>query len=100
MPILKSLIENPELAGKISVNVGTNDLIAFARELAIQLKPEPASIPPEEKYFTADETADLLKVSRVTLWQWDKKGILKPRKVGNLLRYMESDVKKALMGKA
>lgn len=100
MEALNSLFDNPDLAGKISFNIGANDLISFAREFAFQLKPEPIPTTPEEKYFTADETANLLKVSRVTLWQWNKKGILKPRKVGSVLRYTESDVKKALSGRA
>ncbi len=100
MEILNSLITNPELAEKISVNVSARDLISFARELAIQLKPEPATTPPAEKYFTPDETAEILKVSRVTLWQWNRKGILRAKKVGNVLRYLKSDIETALIGRA
>lgn len=100
MEVLSSLIENPELAGKISLNIGANDLINFAREIVNQSKPETIPATPAEKYLTADETADLLKVSRVTLWQWQKKGVLVPRKIGNVLRYTDADVKQALQGRS
>jgi excisionase family DNA binding protein len=92
MDILNSLAENPELAEKISVNVGVNDLLSFAKELAAQLRPGPIVLSPEEKYLTADEVAEKLSVTRVTLWQWDKKGILKPAKIGNKVRYRQSDL--------
>lgn len=35
-------------------------------------------------------------VTEPTLWRWNKEGILKRVKVGNKVRYKESDVKKVL----
>lgn len=58
-------------------------------ELAKAPKPEPTT---REKYLTIEQVAELLSVSRVTLWHWDKKGILESVRVGNLRRYRLSDI--------
>lgn len=52
----------------------------------------------EESYLTAQETADKLGVDVSTLWRWDKSGYLKKIKVGNKIRYRESDVQKLMEG--
>ncbi len=46
----------------------------------------------EEEYLTPAEMAQFLKISMVTLWHWDKKGITRPLRVGNLKRYRRSDL--------
>ena len=51
-----------------------------------------------ESYFSAQETADKLGVDVSTLWRWDKSGYLKKIKVGNKIRYRESDVLKLMEG--
>ena len=38
----------------------------------------------------------ILDISRVTLWNWDKKGITKPILLGNLKRYKLEDINKLL----
>ncbi len=45
-----------------------------------------------DQLLTPDETAALLKVSKVTVWDWGKKGILNPRRIGNQVRYLQSEV--------
>ena len=55
-------------------------------------KPEPEKL--KEKYLTVDQVCELLSVSRVTLWAWDKKKITKPVRIGNLKRYRLSDIEK------
>lgn len=52
----------------------------------------------EESYLTAQETADKLGVDVSTLWRWNKSGYLKKIKVGNKIRYRESDVLKLMEG--
>lgn len=52
----------------------------------------------DEKLMTADEVADYLKVSRATICNWQKSGLLDRVKVGNLVRYRKDDVYK-LAGK-
>ncbi len=51
----------------------------------------------EEEYLTPSEMAQALKISMVTLWHWDKKGITHPLRVGNLKRYRKSDLKKIMV---
>lgn len=47
-----------------------------------------------DELLTPEETAKLLKVSRVTIWAWSKPspGILNPRRIGNQVRYLKSEV--------
>lgn len=51
---------------------------------------EKASI--EIEYLTPEEVAKRLSISIVTLWTYDKKGITKPLRMGNLKRYRKSDL--------
>lgn len=51
--------------------------------------------PPE--YLTRQEVAKILKVSLVTLTDWNKKGILKPYRLGNLIRYKTDEIDQALI---
>lgn len=52
--------------------------------------------PKEEKFLTIKQVAQLLGVTEPTLWRWNKEGVLKRTKVGNKVRYKESDVNKVL----
>lgn len=52
----------------------------------------------EETYLTAKETADKLGVDLSTLWRWDKSGYLKKIKIGNAIRYRQSDVLNLMEG--
>ena len=52
-------------------------------------------IPPE--YLTRLEVADILKVSLVTISDWNKKKILNPYRLGNLIRYKRSEIEEALV---
>lgn len=49
------------------------------------------------KYLTRQEVAEILKISTVTLTDWNKKGILKPYRLGNLIRYKQSELDVALI---
>lgn len=68
-------------------------------------KKRAASIPVVEKgeqdeLLTPEETARLLKVSKVTVWDWEKRGILKKHSIGNQVRYLRSEVIFAVLKKA
>jgi excisionase family DNA binding protein len=57
--------------------------------------------PPQKTVFLSqDEVAELLKVSKVTVWSHTKTGLLKSYRVGNQVRYIESEVIQAVTGKA
>jgi hypothetical protein len=47
---------------------------------------------PEIEYLTPEEVAKRLNISLVTLWTYDKKGITKPLRMGNLKRYRKGDL--------
>lgn len=51
-----------------------------------------------EKYLTPDETAEMLDVSKPTLWRWEKQSYLVPVRWGSKVRYRFSDVKNCMEG--
>ena len=62
-------------------------------------KPEPAP-PDTEKYLTTEQVCKILSVSRVTLWNWEKAGILQSFRIGNLKRYKKSTIDRLAEGRA
>lgn len=69
-----------------------DDVRAEIKSLAQYFQP----ITPTE-YLTRQETAKILKVSLVTLSDWNKKKILNPYRLGNLIRYKRSEIDLALI---
>lgn len=67
---------------------------AFLQWAAEMKQSEP--VRQEEVYLTAKETADKLGVDLSTLWRWHRSGYLKKIKVGNKVRYRESDIRKLM----
>ena len=58
-----------------------------------ELKSKPVPIPhTQEKFLTTEEVCTMLSISRVSLWHYDKKGITKPVRIGNLKRYKLSEI--------
>jgi excisionase family DNA binding protein len=51
----------------------------------------------QPEYLTRKEVAKILKVSLVTLSDWNKKGVLKPYRLGNLIRYKSEEIDQALI---
>ena len=51
----------------------------------------------QPEYLTRKEVAEILKVSLVTLSDWNKKGIIKPYRLGNLIRYKRSEIEESLI---
>ncbi len=92
--LLKS---NPELAQNIKVEISGADYIGMVDYSADQKLKEsqPKKSDPEE-YLTPDQMATTLKISLVTLWSWDKKGITIPLRIGNKKLYRRSDLEKIL----
>jgi excisionase family DNA binding protein len=68
------------------------DVRAEIKALASNLQPVTVT-----EYLTRQETAQILKVSLVTLSEWNKKGILNPLRLGNLIRYKRSEIEQALV---
>ena len=94
--IIMDLTKLINSGANITVNVTSQDLKKFASDFARELasnKPTPIKQP---KYLTAAEVCGLLSISRVTLWQWDNKGITKPHRLGNLKRYRLEDIEELM----
>ena len=66
-----------------------NEILAGAKMIA-QLELEKSQYCDE--LLTIEEVCELLKVSKMTLYRWDKLGILKKNEVGGKRRYRKSDV--------
>ncbi|GAB3539384.1 helix-turn-helix domain-containing protein [Spirosoma fluminis] len=54
--------------------------------------PPVAPVPQPDELLTCEETAKVLKVSKVTVWDWSKREILTPHRIGNQVRYLRSEV--------
>jgi hypothetical protein len=92
---LKLLIEHPELAECVKLEVTAADLLAFGE--SIQKKATQESRPKEtETYLTQNELSEILHVSLPTIWAWDKKGITIPLRIGTRKLYRRSDIEKIL----
>lgn len=100
MTDLFSIIQNGN--GNIKLEVTGEDLLIFSNRLINQAKEELSTVLAEErkeKYLTKEEVKQLCDVCDTTLWHWARKNYLKPVKVGNKVRYRQSDIQKLLNGK-
>ncbi len=70
-----------------------NRLQSIENRLA-ELKPSPPPPPPpaDERFLDVKQTAELFGVSTVSIWQWEKLGILQSYRIGNLKRFKLSEV--------
>lgn len=83
----------------ISVVVSIADLKEFALNVVAEAMAAKEAEKKEEKYLTPDDVADMVGVSKNTLWRWEKEKYLIPIKVGRKSRYKLSDVKSILEGR-
>ncbi len=86
----------------VTLQVTAAQLGEFAKDLIGQTRLQIArevEASQTEVYYTREQTASLLNVNPSTLWNWDKKGFLKPVRVGGLCRYRKSDINKILNNK-
>ncbi len=52
----------------------------------------PPQQPVEEEFLTIEQVAKLLQVSKVTIHSWCNKKILNPKRIGNKVRFLKSEV--------
>lgn len=50
----------------------------------------------DDKLLSRQETADLLRISLVTLWEWTRKDLIPAYRIGGKVRYKKSEVLQAL----
>ena len=55
-----------------------------------------AEVKAMDMLITPEQAADTLKVSKVTLWRWEKSGYLVPVSIGGKKRYRNSDIAKII----
>jgi len=96
MNVSEILKSNPELAENLTLKISAAELAVFADICFQKGREDKPHYPPPEEYLTPAQFADLLKISLVTLWNWDKKSITKPVRIGNAKRYRRSDLEKIL----
>ena len=68
------------------------DVRTELKEIVLNFQPKK-----QTEYLTRKEVANILKVSLVTLSDWNKKGVLKPYRLGNLIRYKRAELDQALI---
>ncbi len=78
--------------------ISAADLERILRNLVNDLISEREEVK-KETYISANQVSNLLGVSKSTLWRWEKENYLVPVRVGNKLRYKESEVKQLMEGK-
>ncbi|MCO4291348.1 helix-turn-helix domain-containing protein [Solitalea sp. MAHUQ-68] len=76
----------------ILTSIPLNQLCAV---LAEHLRTEFANLeinPPQDRLLTFDEAAEILSVSKVTLTEWRKRGIMPYQKIGKRVYFKQSDL--------
>lgn len=86
------LLKNPELAKNIRFEISGENLLELSATL-IKASREEAMLENKEQYISVDEACVRLKRSRMTLYRWGQKGILRANQIG---LYKKSDVDKFL----
>jgi excisionase family DNA binding protein len=69
-----------------------SDVRTELKEIVLNFQPKK-----QPEYLTRKEVAIILKVSLVTLSDWNKKGVLKPYRLGNLIRYKTNEIEESLI---
>ncbi len=69
-----------------------SDVRTELKEIVLNFQPKK-----QPEYLTRKEVAKILKVSLVTLSDWNKKGVIKPYRLGNLIRYKRSEIEESLI---
>lgn len=86
--------ENPNLI----LQVTASDLRYFLDDLIFEIRSmtlaEAKEIKRGDSLLTINEAARILSVSKMTLYRWDKAGVLKKVEIGGKRRYRKTDVER------
>lgn len=85
-----SPISTDSLIKKISDQVTEN---------VLQLLETNKPAPEQDEFLTPKETAEMLRISLVTLWRWEKQGKVKCYGIGGRRLYKKSEVVESLIEK-
>lgn len=82
----------------VILQVSAKDLKEFAQNILIGAKSvamiEAEAAATSDQLISVDEAARLLSVSKMTLYRWDKSGILKKVEIGGKRRYRKGDIER------
>lgn len=84
----------------ITLSVTPADLKEFALTIIEEAKKMSKAEKEPEDYITPDEVMKICKVSRNTLWRWNRDKYLCNIKFGNKILYKKSDVNKLIEGRS
>tara|TARA_R110001606_G_C15227324_1_gene634738 strand:- start:37 stop:333 length:297 start_codon:yes stop_codon:yes gene_type:complete len=76
--------------------ITAENLIGKIKEVVKDLIPKPQPQTKTDKLLTRKEVCAMLQISLVTCHNWTKQKILNPYRIGNKLRFKESEVLEAL----
>jgi len=91
-----------DIAGKhpnTILQISAGDLCDFAHQLihsTMEIVSNQSKKVAANELLTIDEVVASLKVSKMTLWRWDKSGRLKKLVIGGVPRYRRSDIENLL----
>lgn len=92
-----TILQNTENTN-IILQVSVEDLKKFAEEILLGAKSiamlEAEAAASSDQLISVDEAARLLSVSKMTLYRWDKSGILKKVEIGGKRRYRKGDIER------
>ncbi len=79
-----------ELSKQLSTEIGN---VSFqVQELEKKISSHENRQDEQIQLLTTQEVCDILKISRVTVWNYEKKGILRPTWLGTRKRYRRGDI--------
>lgn len=76
--------------------INAETLIGQIKKVVKDLIPPPQPQTLSDRLLTRKEVCKMLQISLVTVHNWTKQGILNPYRIGNKLRFKESEVLEAL----
>ena len=82
----------------VTLSVSPYDLKKFGEYIINSIPKEPDNKNKDSNciLLTADKVCEMLSITRITLYNWDKKGITNPVRLGNLKRYKLSDIEELI----
>ena len=81
------VIEQSEL-----INI-LNSIVSSKTDKIIDQVQQLTPLTNNSKYYTRNEVAELCKVSTQTIWEWRRKGIIRPPKtIGRRVLFLKSDI--------
>lgn len=85
------------MSRKIELTVTDPETNALVQKISNRLDLIEERLPKQlSKLLTRKQVSEMLSVSVVTIIDWDKKGVLKPLRIGNRVRYQLIEIEEIL----